>query len=395
MNKGFYKKKLKKSSHFNHKSPKVVRRFLYDTLALTPMAEHYTPTGKPGISRKAIKDLIEKYPNMRALRQIYRLKELDRSLRFIDYYLNPVTTHNHNNFRQMGAKTARVTAGRGKGIGIQQAPSDKIDGYSIRRAFIPSDKKLLLDFDFEGEELRLMAGLSKDKNMLNYFSNKESDLHSYITKKTFELNCPLTSVKKLYNDKRKLVKGIIFGITYGGTSHGLARQNNCELELVEKILDTFYKEFPSLKKYFKEKAELSVKLYIQNIVGLERRFKIPRFKTERKKRERVSKNFGVQSLGSVVLKIFLIEAHKLILDFNRTKKDIKDRAYILAPRHDELLLEIPGNTDDHKVIIDGIKNIAENILPDRLESLFQFRTASLPIEIKIGNSYSDTDLKKI
>ena len=242
----------------------------------------------------------------------------------------------------------------------------------IRKAFICETKKILMSFDYSQIELRLAAEISGDNNFIEAFKNNK-DIHSSTASQIFNIN-----PKKLDGEMRRKAKAINFGILYGISPYGLAKQLNVSNYEAKKYIEDYFIKYPKIKNYMDYQIEFAKSnLYVETIFGRkcnirsinDKNFAVRGFA------ERQAINAPIQGTAADIIKLAMIKLNKMV-----DKNELK--AKILLQVHDELIFEIyDTNRDDS---IHSIKNVMENI---HLE--FKDFKVPLLVDYGVGKNWGD------
>jgi len=256
---------------------------------------------------------------------------------------------------------------------LQNIPIRTEKGKQIRNAFIPEKNYKLVSLDYSQIELRLAAEISKDKNFINAFINNE-DVHSSTAKEIFNI-----SDKELSTDHRRKAKAINFGILYGISPYGLAKQLSISNSEAKNYIENYFIRFPKIKDYMNMQiAYAKTNNYVETMFG--RRCNIKGINDKnfavRGFAERQSINAPIQGTAADIIKLSMIEIHKRILDS-------KLNAKMLLQVHDELIFEIKPNYIEESVGI--IKKIME-------ENHLKYKDFKVPLTVDygVGNTWGQS-----
>ncbi|MBD1147245.1 DNA polymerase I [Pelagibacterales bacterium SAG-MED31] len=255
---------------------------------------------------------------------------------------------------------------------LQNIPIRTTNGRKIRKAFICESKKLLISFDYSQIELRLAAEISGDNNFINAFKNNE-DIHSSTASQIFNIH-----TEKLNQEMRRKAKAINFGILYGISPYGLAKQLEVTNSEAKNYIEDYFKKYPKIKKYMDDQIEFAkTNLFVETIFGRKCNIKNINDKNfaVRGFAERQAINAPIQGTAADLIKLAMIKLNKLI-----NTNDLN--AKILLQVHDELIFEI--DESDKEISIKTIKNIMENIH-------LEFKNFEVPllVDYGFGNNWGD------
>ena len=255
---------------------------------------------------------------------------------------------------------------------LQNIPIRTANGRKIRKAFISETNKILMSFDYSQIELRLAAEISGDKNFIEAFKNNE-DIHSSTASQIFGVDST-----KLDPEMRRKAKAINFGILYGISPYGLAKQLSVTNSEAKIYIENYFKKYPKIKQYMDTQIEFAkTNLYVETIFG--RRCNVKNINDKnfavRGFAERQAINAPIQGTAADIIKLAMIELNKIIL-----KEELK--AKMLLQVHDELIFEIDKKEKDTSV--KKIKLVMEN-------THLQFKDFQVPllVDYGFGNNWGD------
>jgi len=256
---------------------------------------------------------------------------------------------------------------------LQNIPIRTDKGKQIRHAFIAEKNYKLVSLDYSQIELRLAAEISKDKNFINAFVNNE-DIHSSTAKEIFNV-----ADKNLTSEHRRKAKAINFGILYGISPYGLAKQLSITNFEAKNYIENYFARFPKIKDFMEYQVNFAkTNNYVQTIFG--RRCNIKGINDKnfavRGFAERQSINAPIQGTAADIIKLSMIEIHKNILDN-------KLNAKMLLQVHDELIFEIKESYVEES--LNAIKNIMETT-----HTKYKDFTVPLTVEYGVGNTWGES-----
>ena len=252
---------------------------------------------------------------------------------------------------------------------LQNIPIKTEDGKDIRRAFIAEKNYKLISADYNQIEMRILSDLADVKELKKAFKNNE-DIHSLTASQVFN-----TDIKKVDSDMRRKAKAINFGIIYGISQYGLAKQIGVSNIEAEEFLNSYFKKFPEIKDYMNSTIKFCRKSgYVNNIFGRrthitginDKNFNIRNFQ------ERAAINAPIQGSAAEIMRLAMIRLNKKI-------KDVKIR--MLLQIHDELIFEVPNNQ---------VKNLCEIIKDEMIsvkDSDLHSFTTPLTVDINTGDNW--------
>ena len=248
---------------------------------------------------------------------------------------------------------------------LQNIPIRTNNGRKIRKAFICDKEKILMSFDYSQIELRLAAEISGDENFINAFKNNE-DIHSSTASQIFNI-----SSKKPDAEKRRKAKAINFGILYGISPYGLAKQLNVSNFEAKKYIEDYFLKYPKIKNYMERQIDFAkTNLYVETIFGRKCNIKSINDKNfaVRGFAERQAINAPIQGTAADIIKLAMIKLNNMIIS-----KELE--AKILLQVHDELIFEIDELKRD--ILVDKIKYVMENIH-------LEYKSFEVPLIVDFG-----------
>ncbi len=346
-------------TEFNISSPKQVGEILFDKLVISENA-NLTKTNQYSTNEDVLQKLVNKHPIIQNILDYRTLTKLKST--YVDtlpILVNQRTGRIHTSYNQAIAATGRLSSSNPN---LQNIPIRSVRGREIRKAFIPrNDKFILLSADYSQIELRIIAELSGDIAMREAFFSG-LDIHIATAAKIFKV--PLMDVSK---EMRRDAKEINFGIIYGISSLGVAERLCISRKEGADIIEQYFKQYPSVKKYMEETIAFARKNgYVETIKG--RRRYIGNINSsnssERGFAERNAINAPIQGSAADMIKIAMINI------FNALNKE-KLRSKMIMQVHDELIFDVPK---------DEIKTV-KKIIHDKMKHAIDI---SIPIEVEIN-----------
>jgi DNA polymerase I len=330
---------------FNIESPKQLGQVLFDELKL-PVSK-LTKTGR-STDVGVLEELAWKHPLPKLIleyRQYIKLKNtyIDR----LPEMINPRTNKIHASFNQTITATGRLSSSEPN---LQNIPIRSEIGKQIRSAFVPSDPQLncLVTCDYSQIELRLLAHLSGDKNLIDAFRN-DRDIHAFVAAQVFGIDINLVS-----EDQRRVAKTVNFGIIYGQSAHGLAQTLGISRTEAQKFINDYFDRYPQVKTFINDCIEKARQTGVATTM-MDRRRTIPDINSKtpatRAFAERTAVNTVVQGSAADMIKIAMINIHREI------RADVK----LLIQVHDELVFEVPKPHAD--AALEKIVHLMSTALP--------------------------------
>ena len=324
---------------FNLSSPKQLQGILYEKLELPILKK--TPTGQPSTAEPVLHELAEEYELPRLVLEHRSLNKLKSTYTDkLPLEVNEKTGRIHSTFQQAVTATGRLSS---TDPNLQNIPIRTSEGRRVRQAFVSDPGYKLLAADYSQVELRIMAHLSRDRGLLSAFSSGE-DIHRATASDVF--NIPLEEVNL---QQRRSAKAINFGLIYGMSAFGLAKQLNVSLSDAQHYVDRYFQKYPGVKTYMEETQSLAdEKGYVETIFG--RRLYLPDIRAGnaivRKAAQRAAINAPMQGSAADIIKRAMIDIdHWLALD--------ELVARMLLQVHDEVVFEVLE--DDLDLLAEGVK----------------------------------------
>lgn len=346
---------------FNIASPQQLATVLFEKLNIKPVKK-----GKTGFSTDVtvleqldhkIADFLLDYRSFSKLQNTY-VKALPK-------LINKTTNRIHSHFNQAVTTTGRLSCTKPN---LQNIPIRSSVSHQIRRAFVPQSKTgVIVSADYSQVELRILALLSKEKNLITSFIKGE-DIHLQTAKLIF-------SKVKIEPSERRIAKTINFGIIYGMGARKLSKEIGVTYKMAKEFIKNYFDKLPNLKHFIKSQQEFAEKNgYVQTLFG--RRLILKGINSSNKMfksfAQRIAVNMPIQGTAADIMKIAMINIHSKI----KGNKDIK----MVIQVHDELVFEVEKQS--LKKVIRMIKYEMEKILPESLP-------VNLRVDIGWGNSWYD------
>ena len=314
---------------FNINSPKQLGEILFDKLKLDPKAKK-TKTGQYMTGEDILSKL--ELQNHEIARKILDFRELQKlKSTYVDalpLLISPRTGRIHTSFNQAVTSTGRLSS---TNPNLQNIPIRTPRGREIRKAFIPkNDDFLILSADYSQIELRIMAAFAKDESMIEAF-NQGRDVHATTAAKVFNV-----SLDQVTSEMRRKAKTVNFGIIYGVSAFGLAAQIGVSRTEAKELIDNYWKEFPSIKKFMNDAVIIARdKGYVETILGRRRYLRDINSQNmvERGFAERNAVNAPIQGSAADMIKIAMIKVNDFI-------KQEKLQSRIILTVHDELVFDV-------------------------------------------------------
>ena len=373
-----FKKKIKdlekeifkiSKKEFNIGSPKQLGEIIYNELKIAVLKK--TRKGSFATNVNVLEDLAFKGHRFPQLildwRQISKLKNTYSDS--LQEHINLNTKRVHTSFLLAATTTGRLASSNPN---LQNIPIKSEDGKEIRKAFISEKGFTLISADYNQIEMRILADLADVKELKKAFRNNE-DIHSLTASQVFNID-----IKKIDQDTRRKAKAINFGIIYGISQYGLAKQIMVSNNEAEQFLKSYFTKFPEIKEYMNSTIKFCRKSgYVNNIFGRRTYIKGINDKNYnvRNFQERAAINAPIQGSAAEIMRLAMIR-------LNKRFKDLKNiQSKVLLQIHDELIFEVPNI--ELKKISTIIKEEMTSVVNSNLHSF----SIPLTVDINSGNNW--------
>ena len=345
---------------FNLASPKQLGDILFDKLKIGGAKQKKTKTGQYATGEEILNYLVNEHEIVKAILDWRQLVKLQNT--YVDALPNQVdsVTHRiHTDYMQTVAATGRLSSNNPN---LQNIPIRTERGRQIRKAFVSRDENYtLVSADYSQIELRIIAALSGEENMIQSFQKNE-DIHKATASKVF--NIPLEEVTR---EQRSHAKTVNFGIIYGVSAFGLSNQTSLSRAESAALIEAYYQTYPSLKSYINNQIQFARENgYVQTILGRRRYLKDINSQNAivRGGAERNAVNAPIQGSAADIIKIAMINIHEKLTAENWKSK-------MLLQVHDELVFDV------HHSELEKIKPM----IKQEMENAF---TINVPLIVEIG-----------
>ncbi|MCW3161407.1 DNA polymerase I [Chryseobacterium oryctis] len=348
---------------FNMNSPRQLGEILFEKMQLDPKAKK-TKTGQYATSEDVLQKLASKHEIIKHILEYRTYQKLKST--YVDALPSQIEkTDNrvHTNFSQTTAATGRLAS---VNPNLQNIPIRTLRGQQIRGAFVSGEGKKIISADYSQIELRLIAEISGEENMIKAFQNGE-DIHASTAAKLFKV--PLEEVSKTQRSQAKTVN---FGIIYGQGAFALAEQTGLSRTEAKQMIEAYFENYPKLKEYMAEQVRKAREVgYVETLLGRKRHLKDINSNNfvVRGHAERNAVNAPVQGSAADVVKVAMIKIQKEL-----EKEKLQTR--MLLQVHDELIFEAP---------IDEVE-VAKNIIKIEMENAIETQVPLL-VEVGVGNNW--------
>lgn len=345
---------------FNLASPKQLGDVLFDKMKIGGAKQKKTKTGQYATGEEVLSYLANEHQIVKDILEWRQMVKLQST--YIDALPNQVdkkTGRVHTDYMQTVAATGRLSSNNPN---LQNIPIRTERGRLIRKAFIARDENhTLVSADYSQIELRIIAALSGEENMIKAFQNNE-DIHRSTAAKVF--NVPLEEVTK---EQRSNAKTVNFGIIYGVSAFGLSNQTSLSRKESAELIDAYYATYPKLKSYMSNQVDFARENgYVQTVLGRRRYLKDINSANMMVKSgaERNAVNAPIQGSAADIIKIAMINIHKKLTSENWKSK-------MLLQVHDELVFDV------HNSELEKIKPMIKH----EMENAFKM---DVPLDVEIG-----------
>jgi DNA polymerase-1 len=314
---------------FNLGSPLQLQQILYERLKLPVLAK--TPKGQPSTAEDVLEQLAEQHALPRKILDWRELSKLRSTYtESLPLAINPQTGRIHTSYAQAVAATGRLSS---NDPNLQNIPVRTDEGRRIRQAFVSSPGQALLSIDYSQIELRLMAHLSGDPGLTRAFKGGH-DIHKATAAEVFGV-----ALEKVTAEQRRAVKAINFGLIYGMSAFGLAKQLAVSRGEAQTYMDTFFARYEGVKAYMDRTRETArAQGYVETLFG--RRLYLPNIRSKnaplRQYAERTAINAPLQGTAADLIKLSMIDLHGFL------ERDAPGVLMIMQV-HDELVFEGPAS----------------------------------------------------
>ena len=317
---------------FNLESPKQLQEVLFSKLGLP--VKRKTPTGQPSTAEDVLEELADEFELPRIILEYRGLAKLRSTYTDkLPEQINPRTGRVHTSYHQAVAATGRLSS---TDPNLQNIPIRTAEGRRIRQAFVAPPGHVLIAADYSQIELRIMAHLSGDAGLLDAFAH-DRDIHQATAAEVFGAPSP----DQVTPDQRRAAKAINFGLIYGMSAFGLARQLGIERGAAQQYVDLYFQRYPGVKRYMDEtRAMAREQGFIETVFG--RRLYLPEIRSRnaqmRQYAERSAINAPMQGTAADIIKRAMIEVHRWLFG--------QPHARLMMQVHDELVLEVAEDRVD-------------------------------------------------
>ena len=332
---------LKQEAHdiagepFNLGSPKQLAEILFNQLQLPVLKK--TPKGAPSTAEEVLQELALDYPLPKVIMEYRVLSKLKSTYTDkLPEMINPDTGRIHTSYHQAVAATGRLSS---SDPNLQNIPIRRDEGRRIRQAFIAPEGYRLVAADYSQIELRIMAHLSQDKGLLQAFAEGK-DIHRATAAEVFN-----TALDQVSDEQRRSAKAINFGLIYGMSAFGLAKQLHLGRKEAQEYIDRYFERYPGVQRYMDEtRSSAAERGYVETLFG--RRLYLPEINARngmrRQAAERTAINAPMQGTAADIIK-------RAMLDVDQWLQQSSIDARMIMQVHDELVFEVAADAVDELV----------------------------------------------
>ena len=329
---------------FNLASPKQLAEILFEKLEIPVLKK--TAKGAPSTKEEVLQELALDYPLPKVLLEHRSLAKLKSTYTDkLPTMINPATKRIHTSYHQAGTATGRLSS---SDPNLQNIPIRTAEGRRVRQAFIAAPGHRLIAADYSQIELRIMAHLSGDQSLLKAFEQGK-DIHSATAAEVFGVN-----LAQVTTDQRRSAKAINFGLIYGMSAFGLARQLNIGRKQAAEYIDLYFQRYPGVQNYMNQVRHSAAENgYVETHFG--RRLYLPEINSRngmrRQAAERTAINAPMQGTAADIIKLAMINVDQWL-----QSNQLKSR--MIMQVHDELVLEVPEA--EFKQVVAGVTECMES-----------------------------------
>jgi DNA polymerase-1 len=349
---------------FNLASPKQLGEILFTKLEIPVLKK--TAKGAPSTKEEVLQELALDYPLPKVILEHRGLAKLKSTYTDkLPTMINPATKRIHTSYHQAGTATGRLSS---SDPNLQNIPIRTAEGRRVRQAFVASPGSKLVAADYSQIELRIMAHLSEDPSLLSAFAAGQ-DIHRATAAEVFDVETDAVTI-----DQRRSAKAINFGLIYGMSAFGLARQLNIGRKQAAEYIELYFARYPGVQNYMNNiRHTASEKGYVETAYG--RRLYLPEINARngmlRQAAERTAINAPMQGTAADIIKMAMINVDSWL-----ENSDLKSR--MIMQVHDELVLEVPEPE---------LEDVKQG-LTELMESAAQLRVP-LVVDVGVGDNWDE------
>ena len=359
-------KELSGNSDFNIDSPKQLGVVLFEEMEIEGVKAKKTKTGQYSTSEDTIQKMVDKHEIFQLILDYRSLKKLKST--YVDAFpelVNAKTGHIHTHYMQTIAATGRLSS---TNPNLQNIPIRTERGREMRKTFIPRNENYsLLAADYSQIELRIIAAIAEETNMIKAFTDG-IDIHTATAAKVFKVD----NIEEVTSEQRRSAKAVNFGIIYGQSAFGLAQNLGIKRKEAKAIIESYFEQYPKIKDYMANSVEFAKENgYVETIMKRRRYLKDINSANAivRGFAERNAVNAPIQGSAADVIKIAMINV-------DRAMKAANLKSKMLLQVHDELVFDVENSE----------KEILQKIVKENMESAVKL-AVPLDIEQKIAKDW--------
>jgi len=349
---------------FNLASPKQLGEILFEKLEIPVLKK--TAKGAPSTKEEVLQELALDYPLPKVLLEHRGLAKLKSTYTDkLPTMINPVSKRIHTSYHQAGTATGRLSS---SDPNLQNIPVRTPEGRRVRQAFIPATGCKMVAADYSQIELRIMAHLSEDPSLLKAFAEGQ-DIHRATAAEVFAV-----ATGEVTADMRRSAKAINFGLIYGMSAFGLARQLNIGRKQAAEYIELYFERYPGVQSYMNNIRHSAAELgYVETFFG--RRLYLPEISSRngmrRQAAERTAINAPMQGTAADIIKLAMIHVDDWL-----TSAELQSR--MIMQVHDELVLEVPESELEivSQGLIEKMEHAVELLVP-------------LVVDVGVGNNWDE------
>jgi DNA polymerase-1 len=349
---------------FNLASPKQLGEILFTKLEIPVLKK--TAKGAPSTKEEVLQELALDYPLPKVLLEHRGLAKLKSTYTDkLPTMINRATKRIHTSYHQSGTATGRLSS---SDPNLQNIPVRNAEGRRVRQAFIAGQGRKMVAADYSQIELRIMAHLSEDPSLVAAFADGQ-DIHRATAAEVFSTNPDAVTV-----EQRRSAKAINFGLIYGMSAFGLARQLNIGRKQAAEYIDTYFDRYPGVLSYMNNvRSSAAEQGFVETFFG--RRLYLPEINSRngmrRQAAERTAINAPMQGTAADIIKLAMISVDDWLQHSELT-------SVMIMQVHDELILEVP----EHE-----LKQVTEG-LAERMENAASLKVP-LVVDVGVGNNWDE------
>ena len=340
---------------FNIASPRQIQEVLFEKLDLPIISK--TPKGQPSTAEHVLQELAEDHKLPRLILEYRSLSKLKSTYTDkLPELVSPLTGRVHTSYHQAAVATGRLSSSNPN---LQNIPVRTEEGRRIRQAFIPDPGHVLVAADYSQIELRIMAHLSADEGLLSAFAN-DADIHRATAAEVFSIK-----PSKVTDDQRRSAKAINFGLIYGMSAFGLAKQLGIGRIEAQDYIDRYFSRYPGVQAFMENtRVQARERRFVETVFG--RRLYLNDMGSSnharRQAAERAAINAPMQGTAADLIKLAM-----LAVDRSITEQNLQMR--IIMQVHDELVLEVSeDDVDQTRAMLNSLMtSVAELAVPLKVE----------------------------